>query len=107
MLLMTTKLCTFFTGAYEGRLGRVDSTGCTSAGRVLVLVNMGSGATKKAGVSVWGITRPHPDKPQNFAQAVVMQKPTFEKALKALAKKYAVMGGYKKDEHMNSLLDLL
>eukprot|EP00957_Ditylum_brightwellii_P059997 4554784-Ditylum_brightwellii.AAC.1 len=57
-----------------------------SAGHVLVLVNMGSGVTKKVVVSVWSIARPHLDKPQNFAQAVVMQKPNFEKALKALAK---------------------
>eukprot|EP00957_Ditylum_brightwellii_P003880 294904-Ditylum_brightwellii.AAC.1 len=62
---------------------------------------MGSGVTKKAVVSVLSITRPHPDKPQNFAQAVVMQKPNFKKALKALAKKYGVISGYKKDECMN------
>eukprot|EP00957_Ditylum_brightwellii_P017217 1297676-Ditylum_brightwellii.AAC.1 len=54
-----------------------------------------------------GMYRPHPDKPQNFAQIVVMQKPNFKKALKALAKKHVVMDGYKKDEGMNSLLDLL
>eukprot|EP00957_Ditylum_brightwellii_P148958 11340838-Ditylum_brightwellii.AAC.1 len=54
---------------------------------------MSSGVIKKVVVSVWGIARPHPDKPQNFAQV--------------LAKKYVVMGGYKKDERMNSLFDLL
>eukprot|EP00957_Ditylum_brightwellii_P198903 15160490-Ditylum_brightwellii.AAC.1 len=101
------KVVGFFTGAYEGRQGRVDPTRRASAGCVLILVNMGSGVTKKAVVSVWSITIPHPDKPQNFAQAVVMQKPIFETALKELAKKYVVMGGHKKDEHMNSLLDLL
>eukprot|EP00957_Ditylum_brightwellii_P076666 5827518-Ditylum_brightwellii.AAC.1 len=46
------KVVCFFTGAYEGRLGRVGPTGSASAGRVLVLVNMGSGVTKKAIVSV-------------------------------------------------------
>eukprot|EP00957_Ditylum_brightwellii_P198549 15132351-Ditylum_brightwellii.AAC.1 len=107
MLLMTTKLCTFFTGAYEGRLVKVDPTGRASARRVLILVNMGSGVTKKVAVSVGNIARPHPDKPQNFAQAVAMQKPNFKKAFKALAKKYVVMGGYKKDKCMNGLLDLL
>jgi hypothetical protein len=87
------KVVRFFTGAYEGRLGRVDPTRRASAGRGLVLVNMGSGVV----VSVWSIARPHPDKPQICAQAVVMQKPNFEKALKALAKNYVVIGGYKKD----------
>eukprot|EP00957_Ditylum_brightwellii_P081954 6232065-Ditylum_brightwellii.AAC.1 len=38
----------FFTGAYEERLGRVDPTKRASAGCVPVLVNMGSGVTKKA-----------------------------------------------------------
>eukprot|EP00957_Ditylum_brightwellii_P007379 559266-Ditylum_brightwellii.AAC.1 len=79
------KVVHFFTVAYEGRLGRVDPTRLVSTGRVPVLVNMGSRVTKKAVVSVWSIARPHPDKPQNFTQAVVMQKPNFKKALKALA----------------------
>eukprot|EP00957_Ditylum_brightwellii_P000743 58194-Ditylum_brightwellii.AAC.1 len=76
----------FFTGAYEGRLGRINTTRHASTGRVPVLVVIGSRVTKNAIVSVWSIARPHPEKAYNFAEAVVMQKPRFEKALKALAK---------------------
>eukprot|EP00957_Ditylum_brightwellii_P133616 10187436-Ditylum_brightwellii.AAC.1 len=36
-----------------------------------------------------------------------MQKPSFEKALKALAKKYVLTGGFKSDSRMTSSLDLL
>eukprot|EP00957_Ditylum_brightwellii_P058372 4426600-Ditylum_brightwellii.AAC.1 len=80
------KVARFFTWTYEGRLGRVDSTSCVSAGHIPVLVNTDNGVTKKAAVSVWSIARPCPDKSQNFSQAVMMQKPNFKKALKALAK---------------------
>eukprot|EP00957_Ditylum_brightwellii_P185590 14130089-Ditylum_brightwellii.AAC.1 len=52
------KVVHFFTGVYEGRLGRVDPTRRASARRVPVLVNMGSGVTKKVIVSVWSIARP-------------------------------------------------
>eukprot|EP00957_Ditylum_brightwellii_P061951 4701574-Ditylum_brightwellii.AAC.1 len=37
----------FFTGAYEGRLGRIDTTRHASAGRVPVLADIGSGVTKR------------------------------------------------------------
>eukprot|EP00957_Ditylum_brightwellii_P012069 912172-Ditylum_brightwellii.AAC.1 len=43
----------FFTGAYEGRLGRIDTTRHASTGCAPVLVDIGSGVTKKAIVSVW------------------------------------------------------
>eukprot|EP00957_Ditylum_brightwellii_P183435 13972879-Ditylum_brightwellii.AAC.1 len=43
----------FFTGVYEGRLGRIDTTRHALAGRVPVLVDIGSRVTKKAIVSVW------------------------------------------------------
>eukprot|EP00957_Ditylum_brightwellii_P015342 1154663-Ditylum_brightwellii.AAC.1 len=76
----------FFTGVYEGRLGGINTTRHASAGRVPVLVDIGSGLTKKAIVSAWSIAKPHPGKTCSFAEVVVMQKPCFEKALKALAK---------------------
>eukprot|EP00957_Ditylum_brightwellii_P138871 10585110-Ditylum_brightwellii.AAC.1 len=61
------KVMHFFTGTYKGRLGKVDSTRRALVGHVPVLVYMGSGVMKKTIVSVWSITRPHPEKPGSFA----------------------------------------
>eukprot|EP00957_Ditylum_brightwellii_P127614 9731726-Ditylum_brightwellii.AAC.1 len=60
----------FFTGVYEGKLGKIDTTRHVLAGRVAVLVDIGSGVTKKAIVSVWSSARPHPEKACSFAEAV-------------------------------------
>eukprot|EP00957_Ditylum_brightwellii_P115874 8838920-Ditylum_brightwellii.AAC.1 len=46
------KVVRFFTGTYKGRIGRVNSTICASAGCVPVLVDIGSGVMEKAIVSV-------------------------------------------------------
>ena len=107
LFLLIKKKCALFTGVYEGRLGRIDTTRHASAGHVPVLIDIGSRVTKQAIVSVWSIARPCPGKAHNFAKAAVMQKPSFEKALKALTKKYVLVVGFKSESGMSSLLDLL
>ena len=101
-----TKIIRFFTGTYEGKFGYIDPTRRAPAGKVPVIVSLANGVRKKTAVSIWSFAIPHPEKPRNFAEAAVMQKPNFEKELKLLAKKCVKMGFMKTDARSNSLLDL-
>ena len=101
------QLVRFFTGKYEGKMGYVDTTRRISAtGKVPVIIQLKNGVLKKTAVSIWSYAKPHPLKPSNFAEAAVMQKPTFEKELKLFAKKCVQIGFTKNDNRLNSLIEI-
>ena len=103
----TKTIVRFFTGAYEGKFGYVDPTRHAQGGKVPVCVTMRTGVVKKTKVSIWSIADPHPQKPKTFAVAAVMQFPSFEKELKAFAKKCVKLGFTKNEVRYNSLMDLI
>ena len=103
---MKHRIVRFFNGKHEGKFGYIDISRSALPGRRAVNV-MENGLHRNATVSVWNIANLHPLKPRTFAEAVVMQKPLFEKELKLMVKKIVKMGINKNDDRLNSFLDLL
>eukprot|EP00957_Ditylum_brightwellii_P117923 8994704-Ditylum_brightwellii.AAC.1 len=62
----------FHTGTYEGKSGWLGSKFATAAGYIGVIVDKRSGSAKKATVSIWSCSKPHPDKPWTYAGALMM-----------------------------------
>ena len=96
----------FHSGTYAGKTGWLGSKQLTSSDRVGVVVDNRDGTTKNATVSIWSLSKPHPDKPKTYAQALMMQKPDVEKVMKMFAKMVIKSGGWKNDARVNSVLDM-
>eukprot|EP00957_Ditylum_brightwellii_P188210 14327653-Ditylum_brightwellii.AAC.1 len=82
----------FFNGQYKGRKGSLNSSRSVSGNCVPVMVDMGGGREKATSVSVWSCAKNSPPKPTNFMEAVFMQKLSFEKLTKKLAKELSMLG---------------
>ena len=94
------------SGTYAGKTGWLGSKQLTSSDRVGVVVDNGDGTTKNATVLIWSLSKPHPDKPKTYAQALIMQTPDVEKVMKMFAKMVIKSGGWKNDARINSVLDM-
>eukprot|EP00957_Ditylum_brightwellii_P123654 9427260-Ditylum_brightwellii.AAC.1 len=85
---------------------RLTSHESVSGGCVPVVVDLGSRKLKKATISFWNIAKPRPEKPSSFTEAVVMQKPSFEGAVKALVRKLVLLTEVENVKDTIKLLDL-
>eukprot|EP00957_Ditylum_brightwellii_P112061 8544965-Ditylum_brightwellii.AAC.1 len=69
----------FHSGTYSGKTGWLGSKQLTTSGCVGVVMDNGDSTTKNATVSIWSLSKPCPDKPKTYAQALMMKKPDVEK----------------------------